>query len=578
METNQSKATLLEWANEFYKVHGEKAKILIPFLLASQYKAMIVETAGSFPLMLLQGGFFTGKTQSMFSLAATITPNPKQILLGAGTDNSFYRCINSSFSVIDEFDSAEIKRIDWMKRSSISATLSPIIFASQKMPEDNTLINRCIPVVCERINDTKESFLLLDEFKKKEVAGAFDSVLTNPTIPSDTYLHAFKYFMNLLNVARKGQDPNFTCHHVLENIAKVIAITAFFDLPWTKEELLDYGLKIFNDYLGNRLGSGEDSVSDLITNHQNAIKESFDFGLVSKTIEHFGWGNPNELVNKGYASHLIAKTIEAFHENEEDIDNMRYTISPENNVHLNAAYISPLESETRGNLLELSFVISSVKATNEHLRGHQTEDFDYYWRHIEEYFDFELVKKVGNASDKFAWIHISSVEDIKSVVKEICEDAYKDYNNPNRDKSLGAWCYSGGFRGLVRKGEMSLSFFLCLEYSYDSDVKEDDIQTDSEENDFDKIWSELSEQINYQRIYKTMKAVDWNYYDKNGSNYIPGPLMLKHDAKALVKKLYYARMNGESTTGMGDGGFSAHWVNNTIELSFNLTSASADIS
>jgi hypothetical protein len=87
-------------------------------------------------------------------------------------------------------------------------------------------------------------------------------------------------------------------------------------------------------------------------------------------------------------------------------------------------------------------------------------------------------------------------------------------------------------------------------------------KVDDKRSDIDKIWDDIEENFDWDRLWVAMDAVGWKWALADGRD-VPSIYDLKKEAKRLVYSAY------EKRTFIGTGGFEAEYIDlDTVSLKF----------
>lgn len=189
-----SPVTLGQWTRLMLDVYGEKAKIAIPFVIATVFRDLIYEKYKIFPHLFLFGEKQSGKSQLAWSLSNLFFNNMPAFNLSSGTQVGFHRRLSRVKNALcwwDEYSNEiDARRIQTLKsaydgmghekgklsrdnRTEITKVNSSSVISGQYLPtaDDNALFTRSILLSFERKIYSPEEMARYDELKSLEQKG-----------------------------------------------------------------------------------------------------------------------------------------------------------------------------------------------------------------------------------------------------------------------------------------------------------------------------------------------------------------------------------------------------------------------
>lgn len=87
---------------------------------------------------------------------------------------------------------------------------------------------------------------------------------------------------------------------------------------------------------------------------------------------------------------------------------------------------------------------------------------------------------------------------------------------------------------------------------------------------FDEYWEQILENFEWEKVYQTMKALDWTWYMKDGKDGIPSIDTIQQQAQRHLVSTYKTGYSCSS------GGLYSRWRDDALELLFIVESWDAD--
>lgn len=297
----ESKVTFAEWAEQMYKVYGDKGLTGIAFALATCFRDILFKINENFPHLYFYGERSSGKSQAAGSVTSIFFKNRPAFNLNSGTDFAFFaymQAFRNCPAHLNEFDD-KVVREEWFQaikgifdgegrmrgkvgnrnHIEVQHVESSLILTGQYIStkDDNSVVSRSIvEAFAERqfTDEEKAEFDKLRRWQEEGLTSLVTDIVSHREVVEKKY---YEVYNNILGNWRRATSGEFN-QRIFQNWCHLSAMWSMFQdrlsLPvsWPTFDQIVYAKAVqYSRFIRS---------SDTLTDFWNTVAFLFDQGQI----------------------------------------------------------------------------------------------------------------------------------------------------------------------------------------------------------------------------------------------------------------------------------------------------------